>query len=99
MERSLAIATLRDCRAQLSAAGAVALYLFGSTARDEADTLSDLDVAIDIDRALKPNFSLLDLSRIGLLVEDATGLPADVVVRDDLRALRDRFESEAIQVF
>ena len=99
MERQTAITVLRQYQPQLTAAGAAALYLFGSTARGDADTVSDLDVAIDIDRTQKPDFSLLDLSRIGLLVQDATGLPTDVVVRGDLNRLRQAFAKEAVRVY
>jgi predicted nucleotidyltransferase len=99
MNRQQAIDMIQRRRPELQAAGAAALYLFGSVARDEGNQVSDIDVAIDIDRRVKPHFSLLDISRIGLIVEDATGVPTDVLVRQDLQKLREPFEADAIRVY
>lgn len=99
MNRDAVIEKIRANRAALQAAGARAVFLFGSVARDEADDLSDIDVAIDIDREHHPNFSLLDLTTIAHIIEDATDRHVDVLVRDDLERIRSEFEADAVEVF
>ena len=58
------------------------LALFGSYARGEQTAQSDLDLLVELDGA--PD--LYDLVGIKLDVEDALGLPADVVMREAVRA-------------
>ena len=48
------------------------LAIFGSRARGDALATSDLDVIIDIQPGAR--FSLLNLSGVGLAVEQATGI-------------------------
>lgn len=48
MTRDEAIARLRPHEAELRAAGVAALYLFGSTARNDAGPASDIDLSCDI---------------------------------------------------
>ena len=47
MERDQAIARLREHEAELKKLGVESLYLFGSTARDEAGPDSDIDLFFD----------------------------------------------------
>lgn len=78
--------------------GAVSLYLFGSTVRDDATPDSDLDLFIDYDRA--SGFSLIELVGIKQLLEDRLGIPVDVTTRDSLDPmLRDRIEASAERIF
>lgn len=80
------------------ALGATALYLFGSTARDEAGDDCDVDLFIDADQASR--FSLIELVGIKLLLERRLGVPVDVTTRDSLDPLlRDRIEASAERVF
>ncbi len=58
------------------------LSIFGSRARGDANPRSDLDVLIDIEPGVR--FSLFNLSGIALLIEDTTGLTAQVVLRRSL---------------
>lgn len=51
MTRQDAIAALREQASAVKALGATGLYLFGSTARDDAGLGSDLDLFIDYDAA------------------------------------------------
>ena len=78
--------------------GVTALYLYGSTARDEARIGSDIDIFIDIDSASR--FNLFDLMEIKHVLEDETGIPVDVATRDGLHPrLRERIEQSAVRVF
>jgi uncharacterized protein len=98
MTRDEAIAALARHRDELRAHGATALYLFGSTVRNEAGAESDLDVFIDYDPNSK--FSLLDLIGIQHFLRDALAVPVDVTTRDSLhRVLKADIERSAVRVF
>jgi len=71
MTRDEIIARIRDTAPALRAEGVTKLAIFGSRARGDAREDSDLDVLIDVDPDSR--FSLLNLSGVGLIVEDATG--------------------------
>lgn len=51
MTREEAIAKVKPHEAELRAAGMAALYLFGSTARNEANARSDVDLSCELDAA------------------------------------------------
>jgi predicted nucleotidyltransferase len=98
MNKREAIASLKRHADAIKALGATSLYLFGSVARDEAKTRSDLDLFIDYD----PNgkFSLLELVGIKLLLEEKLGVGVDVTTRDSLHPLlRADIEQSAVRVF
>ena len=98
MDRGEAIARLKQCASQLSARGATALYLYGSTARNESALDSDVDLFIDYD----PNsaFNALDLVGMKSFIEEQLERPVDLTSRDGLHpALRSRIEASAIRVF
>ena len=98
MRRQDAITVLKEQAEAVRALGATALYLFGSTARDDATSASDLDLFIDYDRAGR--FSLVELVGIKQLLEERLGVPVDVTTRDGLDPLlRARIESTAERVF
>jgi hypothetical protein len=98
MRRTAAITKLSDCAEALKARGAISLYLFGSVARDEAGSGSDLDVFLDYDPDGK--FSLLDLAGIKNLLEDTLAVKVDVTTRDSLHPLlREKIERSAVRVF
>ncbi len=59
--------------------GVLHASLFGSVARGEQRTDSDIDLLID----LPPGASLMDVSRLGLELEDALGRPVDLVTSFD----------------
>jgi uncharacterized protein len=78
--------------------GVTALYLFGSTARDDASQGSDLDLFIDYDNGRR--FSLFDLVAIKQFLEETMALEVDVTTRDSLHPmLKDDIERTAIRVF
>jgi hypothetical protein len=99
MKRAVIINRIRSAREALQAAGVSHAYLFGSVARGEADAHSDVDVAIDLAPEARPGFTLLALSGIAVMLEDELGLPVDVLVRADMRRIRDDFKRDAVQIF
>ncbi len=98
MNRNAAIIALKEQSDAVKALGATALYLFGSTARDQATPESDLDLFLDYDRTSR--FSLIQLVGIKQLLEQRLGVSVDVTTRDSLDPLlRDRIEASAERVF
>ena len=74
------------------------LAIFGSRSRGDAREDSDLDVLIEIDPDSK--FSLLNLSGVGLIVEEATGLSTQVTMRRSLNArIAERIADDIVEVF
>lgn len=77
--------------------GATALYLFGSTARNEAKATSDVDIFFDRDPTKK--FGLIELAGMEHLLEDALGAKVDLTTRDSLHpVLKADIERSAIRV-
>ncbi len=98
MNRNAAIIALKEQSDAIKALGATALYLFGSTARDQATPESDLDLFLDYERTSR--FSLIQLVGIKQLLEQRLGVSVDVTTRDSLDPLlRDRIEASAERVF
>ena len=98
MTRTEAVTKLRSCADAVRHRGATSLYLFGSSARDEATADSDLDLFIDYDPTRK--FSLVDLVGIKFLLQDTLGVEVDVTTRDSLHPmLREEIERSAVRVF
>ena len=98
MTRAETIARLKDCAAAVQARGATSLYLFGSSARDEAGPASDIDLFVDYDPERR--FSLVDLAAIQNLLEDRLATRIDVTTRDSLHPLlRDGIIKSAVRVF
>lgn len=82
MTRDQLIASIKAREADIRAEGVVRLALFGSRARGDNRPDSDVDVLIDVPRGVR--FSLLNLTGVAQLIEDATGLPSSVVLDRDL---------------
>jgi predicted nucleotidyltransferase len=98
MNRADAITRLRQSTDAVKGMGATALYLFGSTARDETHAASDLDVFIDYEPG--SGFSLLDLVGIKQFLEEELAMEVDVTTRNSLHPmLRADIERSAIRVF
>lgn len=97
MNRSEAIARLREHEAELRQLGVRRLYLFGSTARDEARDDSDIDLFFDYERGAFGLFELMDVKE---RASSILGRRADIMTRDSLhRILRKSIEAEAVPVF
>jgi len=95
MRRDEALRLLKEHRAELEAMGVTSLALFGSVARDEAGPESDVDVIIDV---LHP-FSLFDLARVHLRLEEILGCKVDVATEGGMRPrYRERIEDDLIYV-
>jgi Predicted nucleotidyltransferases len=98
MKKAEAITRLKPFEHRLRARGINALYLFGSTARDEAGRASDLDLLYEYDLSRK--FSLFDQAAAMLELSDQLGTKVDLVSRSGLRPrVRERIEGEMIRVF
>jgi predicted nucleotidyltransferase len=98
MKRSEALGKLNSHADALKALGATSLYLFGSTARNNANAGSDIDLFLDYDP--RGRFSVLDLVAAKRLLEKDLGIEVDLTTRNGLHPLiRKRVEAEATRVF
>lgn len=97
MRRSEAIETLRSHADAIRAFGATHLYLFGSTARDQAGGDSDIDLFVDYD---DERFSFVELIRLNDYVSNLLPAKADLTTREGLHPMiREEVERAAIRVF
>ena len=97
MRRDVAIAKLKEHEAELRRLGVEHLYLFGSTARDEAQAGSDVDLFFDHPEG---SLGLYELMEVKDAAARVLGCKADIMTRRSLhRALRERIEASALQVF
>jgi predicted nucleotidyltransferase len=98
MTRDEAAAELFRRAGALRSRGARAVFVYGSTARNEARPDSDIDIFIDVEPGRK--FSLLDLAGMQRYLTNELGTAIDITTRNSLQPkLRDQIESEAIRVF
>jgi predicted nucleotidyltransferase len=96
MRQSDAITRLREHEAELKQLGVQHLYLFGSTARDEARDDSDVDLFFDYEEGKSGLFDLMDVQEQASRI---LGRKADVMTRDSLhKVLRPRIEAMALRV-
>ena len=73
--------------------GAYNVRVFGSVARGEADSKSDIDLLVD----LEPGSSLFDLGGLLMDLQDLLGQNVDVVTERGLRErIRERVLKEAV---
>lgn len=97
MNRQEALRRLRAALPRLQAAGVGALYLFGSTARNDAGSTSDVDLFFD---PAHPRLSLFDVMEVRDIAQEEMGVAVDVMTRGSIHPhLRDRIEAEAVRVF
>ena len=97
MERTTVIEALAAHKDELRSNGVAALYLFGSTARDEAGPESDVDLFFDNN---DPKFSIVELVRIKNMIEETLGSHADVMTRDSIHPrLRSFVEASSLRIF
>ena len=91
-------ARIRRREEELRAAGIDRLAIFGSLARGEETSDSDVDVMIDLTPGRRP--SLFDLEGLRARLEEIVGRPVDLVLTRALKQpMRDRAGSEAVTVF
>jgi uncharacterized protein len=92
------IDTLRKHQAELRGFGLLHASVFGSVARRQARSDSDVDVLIELD----PNrpIRVFEYARLKLRINDLLGGSGDVVNRRNLKPLlRDNVLREAVNVF
>jgi uncharacterized protein len=96
MRPSEALRTHRaEIRQIVASHHATNVRVFGSSARDEDDDESDLDLLIDG----TPELSLLDIAQMQLRLEALLGVPVDVCTPTDLpERVRARVIVEAVPV-
>src|SRR5947209_6407844 len=76
--------------------GAYNVRVFGSVARGEADSESDIDLLVN----MEPGRSLLDLSGLLIDLEELLGCNVDVVTEKGLRdRIRERVLREAVALY
>jgi predicted nucleotidyltransferase len=97
MKREEIITRLRQHEADLRRLGVERLYLFGSTARDEAKEDSDIDLFFDYEKGKLGLFELMDVKAFTASI---LGRTTDIMTRDSLhKTLRQAIEATALRVF
>jgi len=97
MERAEAMNLLKQHEAELKQLGIEHLYIFGSTARNEARNDSDIDLFFDHAKGQLGVYELMDVKEAARAI---LGHPADIMTRASLHpALRKRIEDTAVLVF
>jgi uncharacterized protein len=96
MSRDKVLAILAEKDSQLrSEYGVAKLTLFGSVARDEANSSSDVDLLVEFDRPT----GYFGLVRLQLFLESALGSPVDLGTPGGLRpSMRQNIERESLRV-
>lgn len=85
---------------ELRAAGLSALYLFGSQARGDARSTSDVDLAFEVSDEAGRCFSLFDQGRLQMKLQDMLGCKVDFVERHSIHPdLKPRIERELVRLF
>jgi predicted nucleotidyltransferase len=97
MQRAEAIQRLKDHEADFKKIGVQTLYLFGSTAREEAGPESDVDLFFEYERG---KFGLFDLMTVKEEASRILGCKTDIMTRDSInKYVRPYAEEDAVRVF
>jgi uncharacterized protein len=97
MNRDAVISALKAHEAELRQLGVRSLYLFGSTARNEAREDSDVDLFFDHERGKLGLFQLMGVKEAAARI---IGRETDIMTRGSLHpVLRERIEASALRVF
>ena len=97
MERAEAMSLLKQHEAELKQLGVEQLYMFGSTARNDARDDSDIDLFFDHAKGQLGVYELMDVKEVARAI---LGHPTDIMTRASLHpALRKRIEETAVLVF
>ena len=99
MDRDDVSATLRAHEPELKAAGVARLRVFGSVARGEHGSESDIDIVVAFDETTG-GVSLLDLVHLENRLSDLLGVQVDLVQEKSLKTrVRHNVEREAVVAF
>jgi predicted nucleotidyltransferase len=98
MDKGFVIETLRRHEPELRAAGIVHLRLFGSVARGEASSHSDVDLMADIDCSRR--LSLVGMAHLENRLGDLLGVKVDLSPAGSMKeTVRARAVREAVHAF
>ncbi|WP_298398923.1 nucleotidyltransferase domain-containing protein [Sphingobium sp.] len=98
MDRNIAISRLKACEAELRAMGVVSLSLFGSTARGDQRSDSDVDVAARLTE--DGRIGLFEVAAISEAVREALGAAVDFVTEPARMArLQSHIDRDRVRVF
>ena len=98
MDRNRVIVILRKHAPELKAAGVVHLRVFGSVARGEASSLSDVDLLADFDKSRR--FTLVSVGRLQGRLSELLGAKVDLSSPEWMReSARKKALQEAVVAF
>ena len=92
MDKGLVIAKLRDHESELRAAGIVHLRIFGSVARGQSSTSSDVDLMADFDTSRR--MTLIKVGRLQLRLSTMLGANVEL---SSAEWMREPIKSHAIR--
>lgn len=95
MKREQVIQLLQEHKVRLNELGLRSISIFGSVARDEATTGSDIDLLVEMD----PPYTFDRYINAKFYLEDLLGCQVDLVMNETLRErIRPQVERDAIRV-
>jgi predicted nucleotidyltransferase len=98
MDKSTVLEKLREYEPELKAAGIMRLSLFGSVARGDASSESDVDLMADFDPSRQ--FSLLEMVGLENRLTDILGVRVELTPARALKdRIRERVTREAVLAF
>ena len=98
MDRGSVLQTLRQHEPELQAAGILHLRLFGSVARGDSSSHSDVDLIADFDRSMR--LTLFDMARLEGRLSDLLGGKVDLSPAGSMKErVRARALREAVHAF
>jgi predicted nucleotidyltransferase len=98
MKRDEIIHKLKECEAELRAHGVIHAAIFGSVARGEQNSESDVDIMVDLDAAIVA--TIFDYAGVKDYIAGLFDDPVDVVDREALKPiLRPKATADAIYAF
>jgi predicted nucleotidyltransferase len=96
MIREEVVKTLADHRPELTELGVKSLRLFGSVARDDADSQSDVDFLVEFNRPI----GLFHFIEVEQRLAEWLGCSVDLLTRDQIRPhLQEEILKDAIDAF
>ncbi len=96
MKRAEVLELVKSHQTQLQKLGVISLDLFGSVARDQANSQSDVDILVELEESI----GFFEFFRIKHYLEDVLECPIDLGTADALKEhLREPILEEAIRVF